>query len=217
MPDLMSWILRDKVKEAETIKLKQAPKEANGFAKWAASSLDEVVAASGRSGACYTWYSEIEDPDISFEQLSIPGESGGRSWEPFDDKLRVAVNKCAEGELSKTLLRKSEEYRKEFRKLIRGRQLMRIVYKYYQANGQMKQVYGLKELSNVELRNDDLEAFQNEWLRVLNGQRDPSEISPGQKQELFWLQVKTSKRMAQDISHYRRVGVGMMITLMSTS
>ena len=182
IPEIAQRFDRDRVKEAEKITLQPAPKTAAGFAKCSNGVIDDVVAASGRSGACYAWFTQVEDPTISCQDLGIPGEHKGKSWEPFDDKLRSAAMKCTEKganpELEKSLLRRSEEFRKEFKTLIRGMQLMRLIYQWYQANGEMKQVYGLKELSTVEFRNDDLEGFLNEWLRVLNGQRDPREIIP---------------------------------------
>ena len=72
----------------------------------------------------------------------------------------------------------------------------------------MKQMYGLKELGKVELVGDNLEAFLNMWMKVLNGQRNPADISSAQKEELFYVQLKKSVRMKEDIAHYRRVGPG---------
>ena len=150
----------------------------------------------------------VEDPATSFEDLGVPGESEDTPWESLDDKIRSAVSKLYEGKLGKFLLRKSEEMRRGGMTLIRGRQILRLICQWFQTNNSMRQVYGLKELSMVELQGDDLETFWSDWVRVLSGQRSPDTITPEQKEELFYKQLKKSERMRADIAHYRRQAEG---------
>ena len=147
------------------------------------SMLDAVVAGSGRSSAAFSWLMLVEDPATSFEDLGMPGECEDTTWESLDDKIRSAVSKLYEGKLGKFLLRKSEEMRRGGMTLIRGRQILRLICQWFQTNNSMRQVYGLKELSMVELQGDDLETFWSDWVRVLSGQRSPDTITPEQKED----------------------------------
>jgi hypothetical protein len=177
-----------KIKEAESICLPKFPKSAAGFGSWQDNVIDRVVAPSGQSSDSFAWICQVEDTRVSFDYLGIPGEIYGRSWESIDDKICAAMSENNEGELGKILFRKCEEM-KSGRKLIRGRQMLRLVYQFFQANENRRQVYGLKGLSSVHLKADDLESFSNIWLKVLNGQRNPHGITHVQKEELFFLQV----------------------------
>ena len=199
---------RRKLKEADSVSFPKFPKNAAAYPAWFNSVLDRVVSASGRSSAAFRWFMEIESQSITFEQLGIPGEYDGDSWEPLDDKIRSAISQHFEGDLGKYLLRKSEEKRRTEHQLLRGRQIMRLIANWFQTKSSIRQAYGLRELSMVELKEDDLEGFWMEWLKVMSGQKNPEAITPEIKEELFFAQVKKSVRMANDISHYRRLPEG---------
>ena len=71
------------------------------------------------------------------------------------------------------LLRHAEEMKRGLKKLLRGRQMLCLAFKFYQTNENLQQVYGIKELANVQLKNDDLVEFHDTWMKVINGQRNP--------------------------------------------
>ena len=96
----------------------------------------------------------------------------GRSWETLDDKIRAAITDICQGKIGKSLLRVSEDQRKGTKRLIRGRQLLRLAYQWYQTNEDLHQLYCITDLAKVELVNDDLESFENDWLKYLNNQMD---------------------------------------------
>ena len=56
---------------------------------------------------------------------------------------------------------------------------MRLVANWFQTKSSIRQACGWRELSMVELKDDDLESFWLEWLKVISGQKHPEAITQG--------------------------------------
>jgi hypothetical protein len=163
-----------------------------------------VVSASGRSLKAYQWILEVEDPTKTYQQLALPG----RRWETLDDKIRSALSAQLTGELGREVTRAQGAERVNHKRPLRGRQMLRLVYGFYETKQSLSQVFGLTDLLKVQLQGDNLEAFLNSWLHVLDNLKNPSSISDEAREELFLLQCERSKTMTSDVEHYKRLPLG---------
>jgi hypothetical protein len=165
---------------------------------------DNVVSASGRGIKAYRWILEVEDASVQYQRLARPGHR----WETLDDKIRSAVSSQLQGELGREVTRAQNAERLTRKRPLCGRQVLRIVYEFYETKQSLSQVYGLTDLLRVHLQGDNLESFLNSWLHVLDNLKNPASISDEAREDLFLIQVEKSKTMTSDIDHYRRLPVG---------
>jgi hypothetical protein len=86
--------------------------------------------------------------------------------------------------------------------------MLRLVYGFYETKQSLSQVFGLTDLLRVHLVGDNLEAFLNSWLHVLDNLKNPTSISDEAREELFLLQCEKSQKMASDVEHYKRLPLG---------
>ena len=193
-----------KVKEADSVKIPALPKTAAQFLAWQNCVRDNVVSASGRSLKAYQWILEVEDPSFSYDRLALPGSR----WETLDDKIRSAVSAQLTGELGREVTRAQGAERVQHKRPLRGRQMLRLVYGFYETKQSLSQVFGLTDLLRVHLVGDNLEAFINSWLHVLDNLKNPTSISDEAREELFLLQCEKSQKMASDVEHYKRLPAG---------
>ena len=84
------------------------PKNAAQFSAWKEAVRNKVVAASGRSREAFLWMLDVEDVCITYES-----------------------------ELGKELNRAAEEEKVKFRRPLAGRQMLRLVYVYFQTKQSM--------------------------------------------------------------------------------
>ena len=171
---------------------------------WQNCVRDNVVSASGRSLKAYQWILEVEDPTKTYQQLALPG----RRWETLDDKIRSALSAQLTGELGREVTRAQGAERVNHKRPLRGRQMLRLVYGFYETKQSLSQVFSLTDLLKVQPQGDNLEAFLNSWLHVLDNLKNPSSISDEAREELFLLQCERSKTMTSDVEHYKRLPLG---------
>ena len=145
------------------------------------------------------------DVSITYETLA----DAGRGSQSLDDKLRAAITDVCAGELGKDLNRAAEEEKAKFRRPLAGRQMLRLIYVYFQTKQSLNQVYGLTNLMKVTYLGDkNMEQFYNSWLKVLNNLKSPESVSDEARKELFLKACEQSLVLKNDVDHYKRQAVG---------
>ena len=116
------------------------PRNAVQFSAWKEAVRNKVVAASGRSREAFLWMLDVEDVSITYESLA----EAGRASESLDDKLRAAITDVCAGALGNELNRAAEEEKVKFRRPLAWRQMLRLIYVYFQTKQSLNQVYALQ-------------------------------------------------------------------------
>ena len=89
---------------------------------------------------------------------------------------------------------------------MRGRELLRLIIKYYQTNRTADAVYNLTDLQKVRIVRGNIEGFQSTWTMVLSGMRkQPDEDI---LELLYYERVESFQGIAEDIAHYNRLHEG---------
>ena len=196
---------RHRKRKESPLTLPAFPKNASSLPSWREQVRNRVVAASARGTKAFRWICAVEDEAISFESL---GKSG-RHFASMDDKLRSALSDEPKSDLAKEILRASELQRQQFRKPLKGRQVLRIVYEYYQTNKNLTQAYGLRDLMHIQLQSEDkLKGFLNSWMEMMANLKNPAQIDRDTVEELFYEQIKKCSQLREDVAHYRRCPLG---------
>jgi len=192
-------------KEADSITVPALPKNAAQFSAWKEAVRNKVVAASGRSREAFLWMLDVEEVTVSYEKLAEPGSKNVS----LDDKLRAAITDVCAGELGKELNRAAEDEKVKFRRPLAGRQMLRLIYVYFQTKQSLNQVYGLTNLMKVNYLGDkNMEQFYNSWLKVVNNLKSPDSVSAEAREELFLKACEQSAVLKNDVDHYKRQVVG---------
>jgi hypothetical protein len=129
-----------KVKEAETLKISNLP-DAVGFRAWKIVVRNEVAAGSGRDDKGLRWILEVEADGVTFEGLAEPTEK----FRSIDVKLAAALTKAAHGVVGRELALATETAAKEG-KLLRGRQGLYIIHKWYKTNEAAGALYAITDV-----------------------------------------------------------------------
>ena len=99
------------------------------------------------------------------ENLAIPDADMAtckRKFAILDRRLSAALQRIAHGELGRQITQAAEDALREGR-AVRGRELLRLIIKYFQTNRTADAVYNLADLQRVHMKGYNLEAFQNIW------------------------------------------------------
>ena len=105
---------------------------------------------------------DVEEVAITYETLA----KAGRESQSLDDELRAAITDLCAGELGKELNRPAEEEEVKFRRPLAGRQMLRLIYVYFQTKQSLNQVYGLTNLMKVTyLGGKNMEQFYKSWVQ----------------------------------------------------
>ena len=153
-------------KEQDKITLNPMPTPQQ-YRSWRLSTIQKVVAASGRGHRAFQWIMAVEDVDFGFEALGYPG----REYKSLDAKLAAAITETATGELGRQLTHRTEVEMNAGR-LITGRQLLWIMQEYFRLNEEAGAVYEVQDLMAVKFKDDNhMEQFIATWDHVLAGMR----------------------------------------------
>ena len=105
-------------------------------------------AASGKGDSGWTFACRPEDPDCTFEDLAVPGPG----LESIDAKIgigaRLIVESGGQPALSLRIQLETEKAREDNR-ILRGRQIVWLIYRRYDLDEEYGQAYSLDELSKV--------------------------------------------------------------------
>ena len=187
------------MKEADHIKLHALPNTVQ-FKHWRTAVRDEVIGASGRGEAAFHWIVEVEKPGATYEAMANVGQ-----FESLDGKLSAALTKIMTGELGRKVNQIKETGTKEGI-LVRGRQVLWLVYDHYRINDELGLIYDFRDLNSVKMRGDSLESFLNSWENVLLGmQKQPDEDI---LRALFLEQIRNSLVIKEELCYFDRLKTG---------
>ena len=190
-------------KEAETIKVPSFPTAAN-LVNWRIQVGENLCAASGRSDfAEISWFREASMDTATFESLA---DSGARRFQSLDLKLAASMNsmiKTANADFSMSVTLRKQDAEAEGR-MLTGRQIAWLIYKFYQANPNLTQMYTVRDLTNIPYRGDDhLHAFHFVWQSMLK-HMGSDVLDEKTLRETLLSKIKFSKALNNDLGHYYR-------------
>ena len=90
-------IISHKLKEPDSIKIKEFP-EAHAFEAWKIHIRGKIDAASGGSDEAFEWIMEVEDSNVTYEDLGNKAD-----FPSLDAKLSDAILMVAKGHIGKLL------------------------------------------------------------------------------------------------------------------
>jgi predicted nucleic acid-binding Zn-ribbon protein len=194
-----------KSKEADSIKIPQLPTAAQ-FKAWKNSVRSAISSASKIPAEAFQWVLEAEDAEATYEKL----HDCPKKFDTLDAKLAAALTNICKGELSRKVILKTEEEAKA-KRLIRGRQILWLVYEDYRINEEAGSLTDLSDLMKVVLRKDQsktehLFRFMMNWDSVLAGMSNPP--SEDNLQVMLFDQVKHVPCLATDVAIYDRASPG---------
>ena len=160
-----------------------------------------MAGASKVPTKAFTWILEVEKKESTYESLEDSGP-----FESLDAKLSAAVIKtCGKGPLGRKLNLKAELEANQGR-LVRGRQLLWMVYSRFKVSEEAGALYeyDINDLSAVSLKGDkNLEEFINNWDATLVGL---TEAQPETNLEVLFLkQLRKCDCLKHDLAYYDRL------------
>ena len=190
-----------KGKEADSIKIPQLPTAAQ-FKSWKNAVRSAVSSASRSPAEAFKWVMAVESIDMTYERLS----ECPKQFETLDAKLSSALTQICKGELGRKITLKTESEAKAM-KLIRGRQILWIVYEDYRVNEEAGSLNDITDLMKVTIKRDQtkveqLSRFLMNWETVLAGIKEPP--PDNQLQVMFYEQIKHVPSISNDIAMYDR-------------
>ena len=120
-----------------------------------------MSAAGRQDDRAYNWIRKCEaaEPD----SLDKPG----KGWISLDRKLAAALTNISHGELGRELPQKSTTELNQNR-IVRGRVLLAIVFRYYASGTSGQVLYDMSHLQSLVMIDNNLEGFHNTWNMALS-------------------------------------------------
>ena len=150
---------KSKYKVADEVRMGQMPTAAQ-YRGWRNVAYENINAASGRpDDKALIWALRADDLE------GVPDEELRKSPKRFailDRRISASLQKIAQGELGRQITQAAEDALKENRS-IKGLEILRIMIRYFQTNRTADAVYTLKDLQLVQVKNKNIEGFQNSW------------------------------------------------------
>ena len=135
----------------------------------------KVTSSSTHPQKAFKWMQEVDSSTATHATLANSGK-----FKSLDTKLSSAINDIARGELGRQITIATEKEAKEGR-LIKGRQLLLIIFEYFKLDEAAGSLYDLTDLMAVRMKGDNpsggqLEAFYSTWESTfLNMKEEPTE------------------------------------------
>ena len=181
---------KPKVKEAESIKLPDFPNPET-YRGWKIVTREAVRAASDRPDEAFDWILAVYDRHAGHSSLRDPGK-----FVTLDTKLLAALTKVAKGELARQILNFKETEAGE-RRAVRGRQVLYLFHQHFKTNEEVGSLYSVEDLLKVNLLQDDLSTFIQNWESVFAGMSHvPDERT---LRDILLRQIRRSARMKWDL------------------
>ena len=143
----------------------------------------------------------VEAEDASFESLADSGR-----FKALDVKLSAALTDLCTGELAFKVTNATEAEADKSR-LIKGRQVLFMIYEWFNLCQEAGALYDAVDLFNVKLKPGasvkELENFLDRWDHTVFGLKKP--IEEDQKREFLYEQMVNCPSMNQDIAYYDRL------------
>eukprot|EP00971_Amphidinium_carterae_P229275 4548586-Amphidinium_carterae.1 len=185
-------------KDAVRLKFPPVP-TASGFRQWRTTVLREIAAGSREPQAAYVWALQIDNRQVTDEQLNRPGR-----FAALDGKIVSALG----GILKAELLRKVNnrvEYEAKHNVFMGGRLTLRVVFTEFATNAEYGSAYAIADLLQVRLTSgtseEALAAFATnwEWVEVGLGMDVAEEI----REAVLWEQLRTCRLLDAEIILYK--------------
>ena len=149
------------MKEAEKIVFPAFPNPKN-YRNWRLKAREAVVAASDRTDKAFEWPSAVWNKDKTVELLRDP-----EGFATLDAKILSAVTNIVSGDFARQV-DTFKEREAHHDRLVRGRQVLLMMDKYFSTNALHGYVYDIEDLLSVTTVNEKLEVFMRNWDTVLS-------------------------------------------------
>ena len=152
----------------------------------------EVTSRSGDPDAGFDWIIAVKSK--TFDQLA---DVEGRAL--LDQELASALTRAQTGELGRRIANMEEKLMHDGKRL-RGRQMLHMVYEYYNMDEGAGAMYDVEDLFAVELKGDNLEGFLNTYDHTLAGLVE----DPGEKMRkpILLKQLRKSNHLKMELAAY---------------
>ena len=189
---------QDKIRDFVVPPLPEVPE----FHEWRNRLRHVVASATYYPTEALAWLHEVDELDIQQLGHSIKGHS--RGFERLDYILGEALMRVIKNvELIQEIQRWTAETQTRGLTILSGRQILKIIYKWYAVCEGSGAVFTMLDLTKLKLRNDgDLAWFFNEWTKRVTHQR--AHLTDEQLISIILPQLRVSKELRGDISHYDR-------------
>ena len=195
---------RFRVHEAETVKVPSDFPTAASLGHWKVQVGKNLVAASGRwDEEEMSWFMEIEREYSTFESLANSGDDRFRS---LDLKLAAALGPVIRKATNSLTLSVSlkEGMAAERNRVLKGRQIVWMMYQHFQTNPNMGIVYNITDLSNLQWLGDpSMQSFLYAWYVMVNGMQ--STIEESTLRDLLLTKMEKSVALQYDLFYYYRL------------
>ena len=170
-----------------------------------------VVESAVSSCSCtldaYPWILEVTDDDATFDALSICE----LRFESLDSKLRTALTRFTVGdqankhrELSNVIVKATEDCKRR-RVLIRRRQLLHLVFTFYQVDTDKRIKFDLMNITSIEYPGDaHMAKFLFEWDDMLNNMKDGVTLDQKFLEEVMIGVIRKSEDLKIYVDYYDR-------------
>ena len=193
-------------KEADTIKVPKFPTVAS-LDNWKIQVGKNLVAASGRWDLQEVeWFMAINRPESTYESLA---DSGADRFKILDLKLAAAMGPVIRegGHVLSLAVNIKEKIAAQNNSVVKGRQLVWLLYNHFQTNPSMGFVYSITDLTNLEWMGDaKMQSFLYVWYVMVSGM--PGDIEQTTLRNLLHEKIEKSSVLAYDLSHYDRLPEG---------
>ena len=199
--------IRYRVKEADLLKIPSEFPTAASLSSWKVQVGKNLVAASGRwDEEEMGWFMETERAYSTFESLA---DSGEERFKSLDLKLAAALGPVVrKASNSFTLgIDLKEKIAAQKNRVLKGRQIVWLMYKHFQTNPNMGIVYSITDLSNLDWMGDPrMQSFLYVWYVMVNGMKEA--ISETTLRDLLLTKMEKSSELQHDLNFYYRMPDG---------
>ena len=159
-----------------------------------------VCSASTYPEQSFVWMLAVAKS--TYDQLAdIAHDSGGVDFSTLDAKLATALTKIASGSFARDLRAKRYTALEQERR-ITGRQILELIDDYFRVSAVDGALCQLTRLFAVNMRNNDIERFLNDWDMVLLGMNTVPDKPV--LENLFLKQVANHPLLTDYLSDYER-------------
>ena len=153
-----------------------------------------VCSASTKPAAALEWISEIDEA-TSIDQLSssvFVHKGSSINFETLDSKVAAGIMSIMHGDLKRRISMRDELHQIMHKRMLTGRQVAFLMFQHFQICDMEHSMLEFNDLLGLELRGDNLRAFDTAWDDTLLGMKE----LPEEKylENLYRKQVKKSKQ-----------------------
>ncbi len=154
-----------------------------------------MSASSSHPERAFTWIRKVKK-DSDFDLLN---DSEG--FQSLDIKFAVALKKILPTVLKRRVTLMEEKWMDNHDTQMKGRQILVILFKWFQENEKDADFLTLSHLNGVELKNDDIEAFLDKWDEILHRMRKIPPVDD--LLHLFRMQIKQIRKVKNTLHGIR--------------